>query len=110
MDSVIYIGSSDEILMDFKSNMLKTFEMLNHGQLKYFVGLEMKQSTGSLFVTQQKYVEDLLKKAGRLHYKSMTNPMYRNEKKLHLLDNSSSANLIRYIKLVGGLLYLTQTS
>lgn len=58
------MGSSMEKLLEFKNNMMKTFEMTDLGPLKYFVGLEVKQLVGSLFVSQKKYVEELLKKAG----------------------------------------------
>lgn len=58
------MSSSDEMLMEFKNNVLKTFEMTDLGQLKNFLGLKIKQSKGSLFVNLQKYVEDLLKRVG----------------------------------------------
>lgn len=85
------MGLSDEMLMEFESNMVKTFEMLDLGPLKYFLGLEVKQFRGSLFVSPQKYSKDLLEKTGLLHYKSMASPINSNEKQ-HSLYNSRTTN------------------
>lgn len=102
------MGSSTEILNEFKEIMVKKFEMSYLGPLKYFLCLEVRQVDGALFVTQMKYAEDLLKKAGMLHSKEATTLMNANEK-LQLEDCSGSADSSRYRRLVGSLLYLTHT-
>ncbi|XP_039146734.1 uncharacterized mitochondrial protein AtMg00810-like [Dioscorea cayenensis subsp. rotundata] len=40
VDDIIYMGSSQDMLSDFKEEMLKTFEMSDMGPIKYFLGLE----------------------------------------------------------------------
>lgn len=100
------MGSSEDMLIEFEEVMMKTFEMYDLGPMRYFLGLEMKQSMGSIFVSQSKYAENLLHKAGILNCITVTNPMNSNEK-LHSHDNSGEEKALRYRKLVGGLLYLT---
>lgn len=68
----------------------------------------MLQSDGGLFVSQQKYDEDLLKKYGMLNCRWFTTPMNANEK-LSLEDSWGKTNPVRYRKVVGSLLYLTHT-
>lgn len=102
------MGSSIEMLSEFKDIMVKTFEMSYLGPLRYFLGLEVRQFNGALFVTQTKYAKDLLKRDGMLHSKDAINPMNTNEK-LQLEDCSGSADSSRYKRLVGRLLYLTHT-
>lgn len=47
----IYIDDIIYMLSEFKENMLKTFEMTYLRPLRYFLGLEVKQSNGVLFVS-----------------------------------------------------------
>lgn len=101
------MGNSSEML-EFKSNMMKMFEMTDLGQPRYFLGLEVTQNENALFVSQRKYAEDLLKTANMLHCNSISTPLNSNEK-LHLQDSSGNANPTRYKMLVGRLLYLTHT-
>jgi len=108
IDDILYMGSSEELLVEFKENMMKIFEMTDMGPLRYFLGLEVKQKKGCIFVSQQRYVEDLLYKSGMMNCKNIDTPMNSNEK-LQLLDNSGKTDPQRYRKLVGALLYLTYT-
>lgn len=55
IDDFIYMGSSDSLIVEFKSNMMKKFEMSNMGLLHCFLGLEVKQGVDRLFVSQRKY-------------------------------------------------------
>lgn len=52
IDDIIYMGSSHDILIEFKEKMPKTFEMPDLGHLRYFLGSEVLQSNGVLFVSQ----------------------------------------------------------
>ncbi|XP_039146770.1 uncharacterized mitochondrial protein AtMg00810-like [Dioscorea cayenensis subsp. rotundata] len=108
IDDIIYMGSSIEMLSEFKDIMVKIFEMSYLGRLRYFLGLEVRQFNGALFVTQTKYAKDLLKRDGMLHSKDAISPMNINEK-LQLEDCSGSADSSRYKRLVGRILYLTHT-
>lgn len=42
-DDIIYMGSSFEMLIEFKGSMMQTFEMSYLVPLRYFLGLEVKQ-------------------------------------------------------------------
>lgn len=56
VDDIIYMSSSYDMAMEFKNIMMKTFEMSDLGLLKYFLGLEVKQSERSVFISQKKSV------------------------------------------------------
>ncbi|KAH9677495.1 hypothetical protein KPL71_025392 [Citrus sinensis] len=49
---------------DFSSCMSQEFEMSMMGELKYFLGLQIKQNEEGIFINQAKYVKDLLKRFG----------------------------------------------
>lgn len=54
VDDIIYLGSCDSLLEEFKSSMMKKFEMSDLGLLHYFLGLEVKQCSDGIFISQKK--------------------------------------------------------
>ena len=52
VDDMIYIGSCESRIDDFKSCMMKTFEMTDLGLLHYFLGLEVKQGADGILISQ----------------------------------------------------------
>ena len=62
VDDIIF-GSINELLCkEFSLCMSKEFEMSMMGELKYFLGLQIKQNEEEIFINQAKYVKDLLKR------------------------------------------------
>lgn len=108
VDDIIYMSSSDFLVADFKSNMMKKFEMSDMGLLHYFLGLEVKQGVDGIFISQRKYATDLLKRSSLLNCNPAPTPMNINEK-LQLKDGSDKANEKSFRSLVGGLIFLTHT-
>ena len=75
--------------------------------LRYFLGIEVMQSKHGIFLSQRKYVLDLLFETGKLGVKPCNNPMVPN---LHLTREAEIfENPERYRRLVGKLNYLTVT-
>lgn len=91
VDDIVYMSSLAEMLVEFKRAMLSTFEMSDLGLLRYFLGLEVKQQKGSMFVSQKRYAKELLKKFGMMNCKVISSPMNTNEKLRHE-DGSGAAN------------------
>lgn len=58
VDDIIYMSSSQDLILEFKSNMKSMFQMYALGILSYFFGLEVKREGSGIFVTQRKHVED----------------------------------------------------
>jgi len=48
--------------------------------LKYFLGIEIAHSSKRLFISQRKYIIDLLREAGKLECKPASTPMDRKYK------------------------------
>ena len=68
----------------------------------------MRQSTSEVFICQEKYIEDLLKKFYIAACKPVPTPMSSNEK-LQQEDVAKKADAKTYRSLVGSLIYLTNT-
>ena len=62
VDDIIF-GSTLEILSDkFAQKMASEFEMSMIGELSFFLGLQIKQTSSGIFISQPKYARELLKK------------------------------------------------
>ncbi|XP_028073860.1 uncharacterized protein LOC114276269, partial [Camellia sinensis] len=82
--------------------------MTDLGLMRYFLSIQVKQSKGEIFISQGKYLEDLLKKFHMSDCKSVFTPISLN-KKLQVNDGAKKVNATAYLKLVGSLNYLTNT-
>ena len=87
---------------------MKEYEMTDLGIMKYFLGIQIKQSPGRISLSQEKYAEDLFKKFNMSECKLLTIPMVINEK-LSKYDSKPRVDGAMYRSLVGYLLYLTHT-
>ena len=62
------------------------------GLMHYFLGLEVWQRHGEIFLTQGKYTVDVLNRFGIMDCKSMSTSMITNLRKLH--DSDTGSNLV----------------
>ncbi|EXB36428.1 hypothetical protein L484_009995 [Morus notabilis] len=78
------------------------------GKLKYFLRIEMAYSRQGIFVSQQKYVTDLLIETEKADCKPAATPMDSNQK-LSEAREEPPVDKGMYQRLVGRLIYLTHT-
>ena len=64
VDDIIFDSTNESLCKEFSSCMSKEFEMSMMEELKYFLGLQIKQNEEGIFINQGKYVKDLLKRFG----------------------------------------------
>ncbi|KAH9724999.1 hypothetical protein KPL70_007704 [Citrus sinensis] len=106
VDDIIF-GSTNELLCkEFSSCMSKEFEMSMMGELKYFLGLQIKQNEEGIFINQAKYVKDLLKRFGIDDSKTKNTPMSTTTK-LDKDEKGKEVDIKMYRGMIGSLLYLT---
>jgi hypothetical protein len=81
--------------------------MKDLGLMLYFLGLEVWQRSDEIFLSQGKYIVEILQRFGMMDYKSMATPMMINMK---LLSDSSSDLMdpTMYKRLIGSLMYLAK--
>lgn len=108
VDDMIYMGSCETLVDEFKSCMMRRFEMSDLGLMHYFLGLEVKQCPDGIFISQRRYATDLLKWFILLNCKPMPTPINVNEK-LMANDGTGMANARFFRSIVGGLNYLSHT-
>jgi hypothetical protein len=86
--------------------MSKKIEMSMIGELTFFLGFQVKQMREGIFISQEKYTKDLLKRFKMDKYKSIKTPMPSNGH-LDLDEGGRSVDQTLYCSMIGSLLYLT---
>lgn len=89
----------------FKSYLNKCFQIKDLNPLKCFLGIEVAHRDTGIFLSQRKYVLDILAEAAS---KPVEFPMEQNYG-LAIADGPVISNPAKYQRLVGRLVYLTIT-
>lgn len=108
VDDLIFARNNDEVSHEFSQNMSKEFEMSMIGELSYFLGLQVSQTTTGMFIYQAKYLKYMLKRYGMENCAPMSTPM-TTSCKLSKNDDSPLVDATHYRSIIGALLYLTTT-
>ncbi|RVW84739.1 Retrovirus-related Pol polyprotein from transposon RE1 [Vitis vinifera] len=106
VDDIVITGNDHAGIFDLKAFMHSKFHTKDLGELKYFLGIEVSRSKKGMFLSQRKYVLDLLKETGKIEAKPCTTPMVPNVQ-LMPDDGDPFYNPERYRRVVGKLNYLT---
>lgn len=75
VDDMLITGNSSSSLTKFLTYLCKQFRMKYLRQLHYFLGIQAHFHSFGLFLSQQKYVEDLLAVAGMSDCAPMPTPL-----------------------------------
>jgi len=109
VDDIIITGSSDSLIKQLVQQLNSEFSLKDLGKLDYFLGIEVHHSnSGSLLLSQTKYIRDLLTKANMEKANSMASPM-ASSTKLSKFGSNQVADPTFFRSIVGGLQYVTIT-
>jgi hypothetical protein len=105
VDDIIFCSTNKSFCDEFSKIMTNRFVMSMMGELKYFLGFQIKQLEDGTFISQTKYTHDLLKKFGTDKPKPIKTPMGTNG----YLDLDMGGKLVDqkvYHSMIASLLYL----
>ena len=105
VDGIMFGSTNQDFYEEFEKMMASEFDMSMIGELSYFLGLQIKQIKNSTFVSQGKYIKDILKKFGMDESKTISTPMETNGN----LDSDARGNMVdqkKYRSMIGSLLYV----
>nr|GEU40270.1 copia protein [Tanacetum cinerariifolium] len=74
-DDIIFGSSNPQLCREFEALMHEKFQMSAMGEVNFFLGLQVLQKKDVIFLSQDKYVGDILKKFGYSDVKSANTPM-----------------------------------
>eukprot|EP00253_Pinus_taeda_P005127 PITA_05127 len=100
--------SGDFDIDEFKEDMVKEFEMTDLGLMKYFLSIEVEKSEKGIFICQNNYSKDLLKRFKTENCKPIPTSVATHTK-LRKDDEGSNVNPTLFKRLVGSLMYLAAT-
>ncbi|RVX02060.1 Retrovirus-related Pol polyprotein from transposon RE1 [Vitis vinifera] len=108
VDDIVITGSDQNGIQNLKQHLFTHFQTKDLGKLKYFLGIEIAQSSSGVVLSQRKYALDILEETGMLDCKPIDTPMDPNVK-LIPGQGEPLRDPGRYRRLVGKLNYLTIT-
>eukprot|EP00253_Pinus_taeda_P027644 PITA_27644 len=74
----LILTSDDQLIVSCKEDLAIEFEMKDMGLMHYFIGMEVWQKDGKLFVSQGKYANKILKRFHMERCKPMQTPLAGN--------------------------------
>jgi hypothetical protein len=106
VDDIIFGATLDSLAHEYFEEMKQEFEMSMVGELNYFLGLQVKQISEGIFISQSKYARDLVKHFGLDGKSHARTPMSTSVKiSSDLVGKPVDPTLYR--SMIGSLLYLT---
>ncbi|GJU28250.1 retrovirus-related pol polyprotein from transposon TNT 1-94 [Tanacetum coccineum] len=106
VDDIIFGSTKKSLCDELNCLMHKRFQMSSMGELTFFLGLQVQQKKDGIFISQDKYVADILKKFDFATVKIASTPMEPN-KALIKDEEADSVDVHLYRSMIGSLMYLT---
>nr|GEX08439.1 retrovirus-related Pol polyprotein from transposon TNT 1-94 [Tanacetum cinerariifolium] len=108
IDGEVYVMQPPRFqdLKEFEALMHEKFQMNVMGELNFFLGLQVLQKNDGIFLSQDKYVGDILKKFGYSDVRSANTPMDK-ENPWGKDETGKDVDLHLYRSMIGSLMYLT---
>ncbi|GJU15483.1 putative ribonuclease H-like domain-containing protein [Tanacetum coccineum] len=106
VDDIIFRYTKKMLCTEFEKLMHKKFQMSSMGKLTFLLGLQVTQKDNGIFISQDKYVDEILKKFGFLTVKIASTPM-ETSKPLLKDAEAKDIDVHLYRSMIGSLMYLT---
>ncbi|GJV70564.1 putative ribonuclease H-like domain-containing protein [Tanacetum coccineum] len=108
VDDIIFGSTKKKLCIEFEKLMHKKFQMSSMGELTFFLGLQVTQKDDGIFISQDKYVDEILKKFGFSTVKTASTPM-ETSKPLLKDAEAEDVDVHLYRSMIGSLMYLTSS-
>ncbi|GJZ49590.1 putative ribonuclease H-like domain-containing protein [Tanacetum coccineum] len=106
VDDIIFGSTKKSWCDEFEALMKSRFQMSSMGELTFFLGLQVKQKEDGIFISQDKYVAEILKKFDFASVKTASTPI-ETQKPLVKDEEDSDVDVHLYRSMIGSLMYLT---
>nr|GFC71748.1 putative ribonuclease H-like domain-containing protein [Tanacetum cinerariifolium] len=75
VDDIIFGATNKDLCKSFEKLMKDKFQISSIGELTFFLGLQVKQKKDGIFISQDKYVAEILRKFGLTERKTASTPI-----------------------------------
>ncbi|KAJ9707528.1 hypothetical protein PVL29_002525 [Vitis rotundifolia] len=108
VDDIIIIGTSSQQVQRFITTMAHCFSHKDLGPLAYFLGVEAIHTSSDLFLSQYKYIRDLLEKHNMLGAYAISILM-SSTISLKLHDGAPLVDPSKYHQVIGSIQHISFT-
>nr|GEW41378.1 ribonuclease H-like domain-containing protein [Tanacetum cinerariifolium] len=108
VDDIIFGATNKDLCKSFEKLMKDKFQMSSMGELAFFLGLQVKQKKDGIFISQDKYVAEILRKFGLQKGKSTSTSIDTEKPLLKDLDGED-VDVHTYRLIINSLMYLTSS-
>ncbi|XP_070492249.1 uncharacterized protein [Chironomus tepperi] len=106
VDDILVVSNNPELIENFKNHIGKLFEVKDMGNVKHFLGIDVKRDEdGNFQISQRQYIEKVVEEAGLNDGKVSKYPLMTGYFRHHDENYLESNN--EYRKLIGKLLYIS---
>ncbi|GJW14778.1 putative ribonuclease H-like domain-containing protein [Tanacetum coccineum] len=106
VNDIIFGSTNKDLCTAFEKLMKDKFQMSYMGELTFFLGLQVQQKEDGIFISQDKYVAEILKKFNYTDVKSASTRVDL-EKPLVKDGDADDVDVHLYRSMIGSLMYLT---
>ncbi|GJR52710.1 putative ribonuclease H-like domain-containing protein [Tanacetum coccineum] len=108
VDDIIFGSTKKELCNAFEKLMHEKFQMSSMRELTFFLGLQVQQKKDGIFISQDKYVDENLKKFRFTEVKTTSTPI-ETQKPLLKDKSGEEVDVHMYRSMIGLLMYLTSS-
>ncbi|GJY89941.1 putative ribonuclease H-like domain-containing protein [Tanacetum coccineum] len=108
VDDIIFGSTNKKLCIAFEKLMHEKFQMSFIGELTFFLGLQVQQKKDGIFISQDKYVGEILKKFRFTEVKTASTPI-ETQKPLLKDEDGEEVDVHMYRSMIGSLMYLTSS-
>nr|GEX83871.1 uncharacterized mitochondrial protein AtMg00810-like [Tanacetum cinerariifolium] len=108
VDDIIFGSTNKDLCKAFEKLMKDKFQMSSMRELTFFLGLQVKQKKNGIFISQDKYVAEILKKFSLTDGKSAST-LIDTEKPLLKDPDDEDVDVHTYRSMISSLMYLTSS-
>nr|GEX08250.1 putative ribonuclease H-like domain-containing protein [Tanacetum cinerariifolium] len=108
VDDIIFGSTKKVLCTEFEKLMHKKFQMSSISELTFFLGLQVTRKDDRIFISQDKYVDEILNKFGYSTVKTTSTPI-ETSKPLMKDKNDKDVDVYLYRLMIGSLMYLTSS-
>ncbi|GKD38193.1 putative ribonuclease H-like domain-containing protein [Tanacetum coccineum] len=106
VDDIIFRSTNKELFDEFEKLMTDKFKMSSMGELTFFLGLQIQQKKNGIFISQDKYVKEILTKFKYNDVKTASTPVDL-EKPMVKDGDATDVDEHLYRSMIGSLTYVT---
>ncbi|GJT71382.1 retrovirus-related pol polyprotein from transposon TNT 1-94 [Tanacetum coccineum] len=113
VDDIIFGSTKKELCNAFEKLMHEKFQMSSMGELTFFLGLQVQQKKDGIFISQDKYVVEILKKFGFTEVKTASTPMETQKpstSRMKMVRNTKSNPNVSHLHVVKRIFSLDRKS